>query len=378
MKMHETAKKRRDTYAIISNSPFVHTEFGFYVFEKWVKQGYMDKIRDPWNYDDYTRNLFMFDESGKFDLSGVAWCTAPFYPAFEEKLLEDRGEYELIQDTSGRGVLFFKGRRNGFMPEYVTHPVKDIQTWDSLCAWRLNPNSKERYEDLDKLIPLAVEAEKHGMMIVQRIVGCYMYLRSLIGPEELLYMFYDDPELIHTMLQKWFEVADRVCAYHQKFVTFDEVFFGEDICYNTSSLISPDMVREFLFPYYNKLLTNIKERQLDKTRKLNVQIDTDGNIECIIDLYKEIGANVFSPFEVASGSDVVVLGKKFPDIVIIGGIDKRILSGDIKKLEQYLDNLLPVMKKRGGFIPTCDHGVPDEVPFENYILYRRKCIEYGL
>jgi hypothetical protein len=35
------------------------------------------------------------------------------------------------------------------------------------------------------------------------------------------------------------------------------------------------------------------------------------------------------------------------------------------------------MKKRGGYIPTCDHGVPAEVSFENYIHFRKRLQEFA-
>ena len=61
-------------------------------------------------------------------------------------------------------------------------------------------------------------------MISQRLVGGYMYLRSLIGPETLLYTFYDDPVLIDACMERWLELADAVIARHQEAVEIDELF----------------------------------------------------------------------------------------------------------------------------------------------------------
>ena len=33
--------------------------------------------------------------------------------------------------------------------------------------------------------------------------------------------------------------------------------------------------------------------------------------------------------------------------------------------------------RRGGYIPTCDHGVPEEVSFENYLHFRHPAAEYA-
>ena len=59
---------------------------------------------------------------------------------------------------AGRHVLFFKGRRNGFMPEYVDHPVKDMRTWQENVKWRLDPTTPARFVDWDKRMAEAVEA----------------------------------------------------------------------------------------------------------------------------------------------------------------------------------------------------------------------------
>ena len=203
-----------------------------------------------------------------------------------------------------------------------------------------------------------------------------MYLRSLIGPEEVLYKFYDEPELIHDCMKTWFELADKIISEHQKYITLDELYFGEDICYKSGSLISPDMMREFLLPYYQQIITNIKSRQIDKSRHLFFQIDTDGFANPVIDVYKEVGMDHMSPFEVAAGCDVVEVGKLYPDLRIRGGIDKRILASGKDAIDRMVDRIMPAMKKRGGYIPVCDHGVPEEVAFDDYMHYRKRMQEF--
>jgi uroporphyrinogen decarboxylase len=213
-----------------------------------------------------------------------------------------------------------------------------------------------------------------GHAAVQRVIGGYMYLRSLIGPEALPYMFYDDPELIHDCMKTWFELADPVIARHQETLAFDELFFGEDICYKNGALISPAMMREFLLPYYRQLYENMKSR--NHGRKLHFQIDTDGFCDDVIDLYREIGCDCMSPFEVVCGSDVVRTGEKYPDMRLSGGIDKRMIAAGGDGIKRHLEAIMPAMRKRGGYIPTCDHGVPEETSFENYLLYRELMKEY--
>ena len=370
-------KKLRDFYACVPDSPILKTEFGFYCLDRWIGEGYLKPYSEEKDYNAYLRKVFGYDEIAAFDFYNLGWCEAAMIPTFEEAVLEDRGKYELVRDFAGRHVLYFKGRRNGFMPEYVEHPVKDLTTWKSEMEWRLNPATPERLRESDELTKKAVTAEKEGKVIIQHIVGGYMYLRSLIGPEDLLYKFLDDPGLIHACMQNWFELNDAIIARHQQWVSLDEVFIGEDICYNGGSLISPDMIKEFLFVYYRALLDNCRKRQLDKTKKLHFHVDTDGFCVPVIDLYETLGMTYMSPFEVASNCDVVEIGKRYPDLLISGGIDKRILAKTKDDIDRELERIMPAMKKRGGYWPTCDHGVPEEVSFGNYMHFRERLAEYA-
>ncbi len=371
-KMSPGARKLRDFYDRTPGAPLYRREFYIWTeaIERWQGEGMPKDV-------DHAEH-FQWDPAGNCGLGGLGWCEADFRPGFEEKLIEDRGETEIVQDGAGRHVLFFKGRRHGFMPEYVAHPVKDRKTWVENVKWRLDPATPERAAGCDKAAEEWKKAAGDGQRIVQHVVGGYMYLRSLVGPESLLYAFYDMPDVIHDCMKTWFELADSVIARHQRHVTFDELFLGEDICYNHGSLISPEMMQEFILPYYQQLIANMKSRQMDGERHLFVQIDTDGYADPVIPIYRDsIGMDVMSPFEVASGCDVVNTRKQYPDLVISGGIDKRVLAQGKKEIDRMVERIIPFMREKGGYMPTCDHGVPVDISYENYMHYRRRCVELG-
>lgn len=369
-RMDPAARKLRDICAITPGAPILHREFGYYCLDAWHEQGLArDADLDA---------LFGFDKPASHGVGDLGWCEAAFCPAFEDKLLENRGEYDVVQDFAGRKVLVFAGRRDGFMPTYIDHPVKDRATWEELCLWRLNPDTPERMNGFEDKMAQAKEAAARGLMVIQHIGGCCMYLRSLFGPEEIMFAFYDKPDLIHSCMQTWFTLADAVTAKHQQHITFDMVFFAEDICYNHGLLWSPAVIKEFMFPYYKQLLANIRSRQIDANRKMIIQIDTDGNANPAIPLFKEhLGMDMMSPFEVASGCDVVEIGRQYPDLIMTGGIDKRVLAEGKDAIDRMVDRIIPTMRERGGYYPTCDHGVPEEVSLDNYMHYRKRCLELG-
>ena len=362
------SERLRATYRFAPVDHLVRREFYIWdeAIERWKREGL------PTDYQE--RNLFTFDPAGMVNVGlNLGWCEPPFLPAYEEKVIRRDGRTEIIQDFAGRWLKVFTGRRHGFMPDYVRHPVTCTKDWEEDVSVRLDPSDTARYEHLEEQCRNAADkADSEGMMVRQGMVGGYMYLRALMGPEELLYAFHDQPGLIHAMMERWAALMHAGLEKIQARVAIDELAIGEDICYNHGLLISPDMVREFLLPHYQDVVGKARTRQ---SQKLCFHVDTDGWAEPAIPLYREASMDVMSPWEVASGCDVVEIGRKWPDLVMAGGIDKRVLARGKEAIEEHLQYIVPAMVERGGYIPTCDHGVPDNVSFEDYLYYRRRMCE---
>lgn len=367
-------QKMLDFYNMVPDAPIYKKEMCWFVLERWTREGYLKPIEQVADYDAYLNDVFDYDEPAYYSICDLGWMEPAFSPQFEVKVLEDRGAHEVVQDSAGRSVLYFKGRRQGFMPTYLEHPVIDMKTWEENVKWRLDPKEPIRLKHIQETNRAIQWRQEQGDFIVQRVIGGFMYLRALMGPEGILYALYDDPQLVHSCMQAWLALSDAVIAEHQKAAPLDEVFLAEDICYKGGSLISPAMMKEFLFPYYQQLFANIRQR--NRGHKLHIQIDTDGMLNNVIDLYRELGMDYMSPFEVAAGCSVTETAKKYPDLLISGGIDKRMIALGGDAIKRHLESIMPFMRKRGGYIPTCDHGVPEEVTFENYMLYRRLIKEY--
>ena len=342
----------------------------FYVWneaiERWKTEGL------PADYQN--TNLFNYDPGHSIGAgANLGWCEPPFVPAYEAKVIEVQGDHEIIQDVAGRWLKVFKGRRHGFMPDYLRHPVSNEKDWERGVAPRLDPRSPARWANLDASCAKAADAaRRNGTLVTQGLIGGYMYLRALMGPEDLLYAFHDQPRLIHEMMKRWLLLMDTALEKTQERVELDELSMAEDICYNHGLLISPAMVREFLLPYYRELIHQARQRQ---RRRLYLTVDTDGHAPAAIPLYLELGMDIMWPFEVASGCDVVEIGRRYPRLIIMGGIDKRVLAAGKEAIDAHLNHVIPAMLRRGGYVPMCDHGVPDNVSLESYLYYRRRICE---
>ena len=64
-------------------------------------------------------------------------------------------------------------------------------------------------------------------------------------------------------------------------------------------------------------------------------------------------------------------------MAILGGVDKRELAKGKEAIDRLVARIFPAMRRRGGYLPTCDHGVPEEVRYEDYLHYRKRCLEFA-
>ena len=71
------------------------------------------------------------------------------------------------------------------------------------------------------------------------------------------------------------------------------------------------------------------------------------------------------PFEVQAGCDIEEYRRLYPDLGIIGGLDKNALAADKKTIHSELDKAQRMLAG-GGYVPGFDHMIPSNVSWENY------------
>jgi uroporphyrinogen decarboxylase len=193
----------------------------------------------------------------------------------------------------------------------------------------------------------------------------YGWLRNWMGVEGLSLALYDDRAFVE---QAAAETADALLAYLEKAldgVEYDFAVFWEDMAYKTGSLIDPALYRSIFGPHYRRIT--------DRLRRAGIEImllDSDGNVEELIPIWLDLGINWIYPMEVAAGMDVIDLRRRFGrDLLIGGGMDKRILAGSRDAIRRMVEEKIPLMQE-GGYVPGCDHAMPPDIPWENYRYYR--------
>ena len=292
-------------------------------------------------------------------------------PMFEEKILQHKDGHYIVQDWMGAIVeisdkydlSYLRAAKDFVTRKWYKFPVETRTDWLEMKK-RYDPDDPMRFpENFDEL---ALANKNRTWLQSLGFAGPFWQLRDWCGFEGLCMLMVEDPEFVEEMAEFW---KDFVLAVMEKFfakATCDHLLISEDMAYKEKSMISPAMAKKFLAPCWKAW----SERAQKAGCKI-IEVDSDGYIGELIPVWIESGINVCSPIEIAAGNNLVEYRKKFgKNMAYRGGIDKRAIAKGGKYLEEAMA-FVPFLLEEGGYIPGCDHGVPPDISWQNFIEYAR-------
>ncbi len=299
------------------------------------------------------------------------WVNERMIPTFEEKVIEEKPKSRVVQDWKGNvceigkefTVEYLRNAIDFVTRRWIKCPVENRADWAEM----------QRRYDPDDPARLPKDAEALGRRLQERdypigfsFSGPFWQLREWLGFENLCLLFHDDPDLVREMIAFWERHVARLLERALAHVVPDFVHISEDMAYKSFSMISPGMVREFLMPTWKRW------GEIARGAGCPVyDIDSDGYVGELIPLWIESGLNACDPMEVAAGNDLPAFRRTYGrQMAYSGGVDKRAMAKGGKVLEAEIERLEPVIRT-GGYIPGCDHGVPPDVSWPNFVQYVR-------
>jgi uroporphyrinogen decarboxylase len=287
-----------------------------------------------------------------------------FYPPMREQILEeDENKISLI---NGDGVTVRQNKQKDSVPQYLAWPVSDRNSWEKIKEERYNlKDIQARFPDQWQINCSSYQARDYPLGL--RMEGFFATPRELMGVQNQLMMYYDDPGLMHDINNHlenlWLAMAEEIVSK----VELDFIHTWEDMAFKNGPLVSPKLFREFISPHYKKLTDFFKSHAVDF-----IFVDTDGNCFKLIEPFMEAGVTGMFPFEVQSGMDIVEVRRQFPKLLIQGGLDKTKIARGKAAIDVELETKLPPLLLQGGYIPFMDHLVPPDVSWENFVYYRER------
>ena len=347
------------------------------IFERWPEEGLPQELvqvpegdfipgvdlRTVWG-EVYKRKVRTHQMLNYFGAEPwLAQLTLPIYggiyPFFEEEVLEEREHTLIVRNRAG--VVLQKPKHGTSFPGFIEFPVKTQADYEALRATRLDPDTPGRY--VRGWDTYARKLMEQNRPLVISLTGFFGFPRNLMGLENLAMAYYLDPDLVQMMVEDHCAFVKQLLAPALDQFPIRFALIWEDMAYNHGSLVSPETFHEFMTPYYLEVTDFLRQKGVE-----HILVDSDGNIVELSALFIEAGVDGVYPLEIASGSDPVVMRERYPDLVMVGGIDKRVLTIGPEAIKQELERVVPVVEK-GGYLPMLDHLVPSDVPLANYEYY---------
>ena len=299
-------------------------------------------------------------------------------PTFKEKVLEHRDGHYIVLDWMGAiteisdeyDYTYIRRAKDFVTRKWHRFPVESRADFEEKLKWRYDPQDANRFPD--DFETRCAELRERDYVVTLSFSGPFWQMREWCGMEGLCILMAEQPEFVDEMAAFWTDFMLRTLAPILRLAPPDHVVINEDMAYKMHSMISPKMVRRFLMPAWSQWLAAIKAAGPE----IVVDMDSDGYNAELLPLWVEAGFDTCSPMEVAAGNDIVAYRRQYGTrIAYRGGIDKRALAkgGDVMRAE--IMRVVPPLLEAGGYIPSCDHGVPPDISWPNFIEYTRLLAE---
>lgn len=339
--------------------------------ERWETEG-LDTTALHWQW-------FPGESALGMDPKEFIWFHGRMIPPFEYKVLEENERTVLFRDQEGRVRKALKEGTVDWvrmsMDQYISFPVQTMKDWLAIKP-RFDPSSPQRYEPNWQITRVAGWKQRQHPLIFgpnTSTPGFYWFARELMGTEGLSYAFYDQPALVHDIMETHADFLIEAARPILEHTTVEYITLSEDLAMKTGPLLSPRTYREFILPRLRRVIAFYKSHGVRY-----ICIDSDGNPEALLEMMMDAGVDAIWPLERAAGQDPIRLREKFGrSLRLWGGVDKRVLTQGRDAIDAHLRTFIPLIEK-GGFIPTVDHTVPPDVswePFQHYLELKSQLLQ---
>ena len=289
--------------------------------------------------------------------------SAAMMPGFEPEVIDEDDRTVTARNRDGAVT---RGMKDGSsMAQYLSFAVQNRADFEAVKR-HYDPSTPGRYpDDWAEIVAAASHADSPVWGPAIGSVGFFSMMRRWMGTENACTIFYDDPGLAHDMCEFIADFAVQLLSRAVSEVKLDYFMWFEDYSFKTGPLVSPAIFKEFLRDRYRRVNDLLRAAGIDA-----VFLDTDGDPRVLLPLLLDAGVNGTYPIECAANMDPVALRREYGrELLLWGGIDKRVLARGKPAIDRELTAKLPPLLAEGGYLPMLDHLAPPDIPYCNWLHY---------
>ncbi len=286
----------------------------------------------------------------------------PNYIGPDPEVLEDGSFYNIW--GSVRKIV-----KNGSSSyeEYAAYPLTDFQTTSEVEQWDKWPESS--MWDWDSFITKVEKANKKAPYHIRYdIGGIFESAWGLYGLDKFLIGFYENPELVCSIMECYTDIfiSNFRALMSKAEHLVDMVYTYDDIATQDGLMISPDMWRQYILPFHQKLNKVVREYDV------KLMYHSCGAVRPLIPAFiEELDIDVLNPLQPrAKGMDMAFIKETYGDrLSFHGGVDlqRTLPFGTVEDVQNEVSNLCHILGKDGGYICTSAHYIQGDVPVRNIL-----------
>lgn len=191
--------------------------------------------------------------------------------------------------------------------------------------------------------------------VVAGMIGPYSLAGRLMDVTEIMYLCFDEPETVHTVLEK---VTQYLIRYGQamKDAGADGVMMAEPL----AGILSPDMADEFSMPYVKRIIEALQDEEFA------VLYHNCGNsVPQMLESIYTLGA---AAYHFGNAVDMQAVLQATPaDILVMGNIDPagQFASGTVESITAATRELMEKCGDYENFVPSSGCDIPAHAKWEN-------------
>ncbi|MDR1795455.1 MAG: hypothetical protein LBR25_08685 [Erysipelotrichaceae bacterium] len=195
------------------------------------------------------------------------------------------------------------------------------------------------------------------------------------GMTNSLFDLYEEPEHVHAVAKRVLRFFKAAIKRGVEEANIDGVSWGDDFGMQRDPFMSPEMWKEFYYPYFKEFC------DYAHSLGLHTWLHCCGDCRKLIDMFIETGVDVLHPVQKYTMDEKEIAEKYGDRLTFWAGMDlQRIMPfGTVDEVKAEVRHFIDTFHRphQGGLILTLNNRIQDNVPLENFVAYIEEAYRYS-
>lgn len=209
--------------------------------------------------------------------------------------------------------------------------------------------------------------------VIARVRDVFSQPRDLMGFENFLAGFYEEPKLVQRLMEMSVEYSGRICE-NLAGLGIEVIVVGDDIANDQALLMNPDMYREQVLPHFEALVKKAK------SLGLKVIKHSDGDLNSVVEDLVNTGIDCLDPIDARGNMDLAALKARYGNrIAFKGNVDcvETLVNKTEDQVRREVACCLLQGSVGGGHIISSSNSIHSGINPQNYKVFLDALKELG-